>query len=218
MTGVVGQVRELVPFRPLTQSEAMRVAELQATRLLKLLEIAEPPLPEGAISGLPRIEVERTTRAIPISGSVQWAKGTWHIVLNGTEAPVRQRFSLAHELKHVLDNPFVHVLYPATLGMDTHERAELVCDYFAACLLMPKAWVRRAWATERIQDLPLLARRFGVSQAAMHVRLVQLGLMEAGSRYRGPSWPKLKGRRRPRTYFRFASTVAGCLPRNGRCA
>jgi hypothetical protein len=202
MTRVVSQLRDLVPYRPLTPSEAMRVAELQATRLLKLLEVSEPPVPEQAIAGLPRIQVVRTTKAIPISGSAQWAKGTWHIILNGSEAPVRQRFSLAHELKHIIDNPFVHVLYPATLGLTPHDRAEQTCDYFAACLLMPKVWLRRAWATDRVQSLPRLARRFAVSQTAMRVRLLQLGLVDAGPRYRGPDWPQLRSRRRPGTYFR----------------
>jgi Zn-dependent peptidase ImmA (M78 family) len=208
MSSVIAQLRDLVPIRPLTPSEAMRVAELQATRLLKLTEMKEAPVPDAAIAGLPRVQVQRSTKAIPISGSAQWAKGVWHIILNGTEAAVRQRFSLAHELKHVLDNPYVHVLYPATLGMSTHDRAEQVCDYFAACLLMPKVWVRRAWATDRIQDLPRLARRFQVSQSAMRVRLLQLGLVDPPPRYRGPDWPQLKKRIRPGTYFREVTLAA----------
>jgi Zn-dependent peptidase ImmA (M78 family) len=165
-------------------------------------------VPEKAIATLPRIQVVRSTKAIPISGSAQWAKGVWHIILNGSEAQARQRFSLAHELKHIIDNPFVHVLYPATLGMTSHDRAEQTCDYFAACLLMPKVWVRRAWATDRVQELPRLARRFQVSQSAMRVRLLQLGLIEPSPRYRGPDWPQLKQRVRPGTYFREAEVAA----------
>jgi IrrE N-terminal-like domain len=207
VTRVVSRLRDLVPYRPLTSSEAMRVAELQAHHLLRLLDVSAPPVPEGAIAGLPRIQVVRSTKAIPISGSAQWAKGIWHVILNGTEAPARQRFSLAHEFKHILDNPFVHVLYPPTLGLSPHDRAEQTCDYFAACLLMPKVWVRRAWATDRVQDVARLARRFGVSQTAMRVRLVQLGLVEAAPRYRGPEWPQLRNRRRPGTYYRM---VSGC--------
>jgi Zn-dependent peptidase ImmA (M78 family) len=208
MISVIAQLRDLVPIRPLTPSEGMRIAELQATRLLKLLDLTQAPVSERAIADLPRLQVARSTKPIPISGSAQWVKGIWHIILNGTESAVRQRFSLAHELKHVLDNPFVHVLYPATPGMKTHDRAEQICDYFAACLLMPKVWVRRAWATERIQDLPRLARRFQVSQSAMRVRLLQLGLIEPSPRYRGPDWPQLKKRVRPGTYYREDTLAA----------
>ncbi len=72
---------------------------------------------------------------------------------------------------------------------------------------MPKVWVRRAWATERLQDLAKLARRFGVSQTAMRIRLLQLGLMEAPVRCRGPQWTKVTKRRRG-VYFRRAPLAA----------
>ena len=205
MTSVVAQLRALVPFRPLTHSEAMRVAELQTTRLLKLLEVAEPPMPEGVIATLPRIQVERSS-PIPVSGSAQWAKGLWHIVLNGAEPAVRQRFSLAHEFKHVLDAPFASFLYPEVPGMNSHERAERVAEYFAGCLLMPKLWVNRAW-TSGVQRLPTLAKRFGVSQAAMQVRLLQIGLIDPPPRCAEPLWSKPTIHRR-RRYYRTAPAAA----------
>jgi Zn-dependent peptidase ImmA (M78 family) len=186
----------------------MRVAELQATRLLKLAEVGQPPLPEGVIGALPRIRVERSS-PIPVSGSAQWAKGVWHVVLNGAEPLVRQRFSLAHEFKHVLDAPFVSFLYPEVLGVDSHDRGERVADYFAGCLLMPKLWINRAW-TSGDQRLHALARRFGVSQAAMQVRLLQVGLIESPARCRGPQRNSSTNHRR-RLYFREASTIA-CMP------
>lgn len=83
---------------------------------------------------------------------------------------------MAHEFKHVLD-PFIDYLYPKQQAWTPADRAERVCDYFAACLLMPKVWVRRSW-TEGVQDLRSLSRRFSVSQSAMNVRLLQLGLAE----------------------------------------
>ncbi|MGH2554569.1 MAG: ImmA/IrrE family metallo-endopeptidase [Actinomycetota bacterium] len=137
-------------------------------------------MPENVIASFPRIQVDRLS-PIPVSGSAHWAKGRWVIVLNGAEPLVRQRFSLAHEFKHVLDAPFDKFLYPAAWGMTSHERAEQVADYFAACLLMNKVWMRRAW-TSGIQRLPALARRFGVSQSAMSIRLLQMGLVDPPAR------------------------------------
>src|SRR5205823_2941751 len=67
MSSLIATLRGVVPVRPLSQSEAMRVAELQAARLLELTEIKGPPVPEGVIATLPRIRVERTT-PIPVSG------------------------------------------------------------------------------------------------------------------------------------------------------
>jgi hypothetical protein len=48
---------------------------------------------------------------------------------------------------------------------------------------MPKAWVKALYCHEGIQQLSILARRFGVSQAAMRVRLMNLGLIEPTPRH-----------------------------------
>lgn len=182
MSGVISTVRDIVPIRPLTFIESLRISELQATKFLGLVDATVPPLAESAISRLPRVQVERMSPA-PVSGATQWSHGRWLIILNGAETPGRQRFSLAHEFKHVLDNPFVDVLYPDTGSMSSVDRAEQVCDYFAGCLLMPRMWVKRAWAVD--QRLPRLARQFAVSQAAMGVRLRQIGLVDPAERCEG---------------------------------
>lgn len=183
MGTILGSLRSVVPLRSLSRAESMRVAELQGIKLLEELHIEEPPIPEQTIASLPRIQVERLS-PIPVSGSAQWAKGRWVIVLNAAEPLVRQRFSLAHEFKHVLDAPFVSFLYLDGHGVTSAERGEQVADYFAGCLLMPRVWVRRAW-TSGVQTLPALARRFGVSQMAMQVRLLQLGLVDPPARCYG---------------------------------
>lgn len=118
----------------LTHGEALRVAELQALRLLKLSNVAAPPVPESVIRDVPKVLVKRIV-PWPVSGASDWAKGTWVIVVNGAEPEPRQRFTVAHEFKHIVDYPFIDVLYPASLGMSTHRRTESTCDYFAGCLL-----------------------------------------------------------------------------------
>ncbi|MEW6153922.1 MAG: ImmA/IrrE family metallo-endopeptidase [Actinomycetota bacterium] len=181
MTDIIRNLRDRVPIRPLSVIEAVRVAELQASRFLELAAITKPPVPESMISGLPRVQVERMAAA-PMSGATQWSHGRWLIVVNGAEPKVRQRFSVAHEFKHVLDNPFIAKLYPSVPGQTAAERAEAVCDYFAGCLLMPRAWVKRLYCDEGVQDLRRLALRFDVSQMAMQVRLLQIGLVDPGPR------------------------------------
>lgn len=176
MASVVAVLRSLVPSRALSYEDSLRLAERQAARLLQMAGISEPPVPEALVASLPRIQVERL-RHIPVSGSTHWVRGHWLIVLNAGERQTRQRYSLMHEFKHVLDNPFVDTLYRALPGLTSHARAELVCDYFAASVLMPRPWVRRAWGT-RGQDISVLARRFKVSRTAMQLRLVQMGLID----------------------------------------
>ncbi|MFL6136195.1 MAG: ImmA/IrrE family metallo-endopeptidase [Frankiaceae bacterium] len=169
-----------MPIRPLTLTEALRMAELQATQLLDLSKITGPPVPERIITELPRVQVERIKLA-GLSGAAQWSHGRWLIVLNGAEPAGRQRFSLFHEFKHVLDNPFIGVLYPPTPYTTSHDRAEQVCDFFAGCVLIPRTWLKREWASGH-QDLRALAKQFRVSQSAMRVRLLQTGLTAEAQR------------------------------------
>ena len=193
MRNVMTELRDLVPIRPLTIVEALRIAELQAIRLLELTGISGPPVPEGVISELPRIQVERF-KLPGLSGAAEWSHGRWLIVINGAEPAGRQRFSLAHEFKHVLDNPFISVLYPPLHGMSDHDRAEQMCDYFAGCLLMPRRMVKRAWR-EGTRDLTGLTRRFAVSRAAMQVRLLQIGLSQPYDRDETPGSTRKSYRR-----------------------
>jgi Zn-dependent peptidase ImmA (M78 family) len=180
MTSLITALRDIMPIRPLTFAEALRTAELQATKLLELSGLSEPPFPEAVITSLPKLQVERIYPA-PASGATQWSRGRWLILLNRGEPTQRQRFSLGHEFKHVLDNPFIQVLYPASGGLSTTERAEQVCNYFAACLLMPQPWVKRFW-NNGTQEPRALARQFDVSKQAMQVRLISIGLIDAEGR------------------------------------
>src|SRR6266498_2033337 len=56
---VLAMLRALVPQRQLTPSETLRVAELQANRLLRHFRIETSSVPEEIVSELPRIRVVR---------------------------------------------------------------------------------------------------------------------------------------------------------------
>lgn len=178
--GVIAQLRDIVPLRPLTRTEALSIAERQALMLRKLLDVTGPALHEFVLADLPRVQIVRKS-PWPVSGATQWVNGRWIIVLNGAEAATRQRFSLCHELKHAIDHPFVDVMYRGVDEVERHDWIEQVCDYFAGCLLMPRPALKKAWTTQS-QDLASMARTFNVSQAAMKTRLGQTGLAEPTAR------------------------------------
>jgi hypothetical protein len=69
------------------------------------------------------------------------------IGVNKGNPHARRRFTLCHELKHVLDADRDKITYKDL----TPEQRESIADWFAACYLMPKPWLRRAW-TRGIQD------------------------------------------------------------------
>jgi len=100
--------------------------------------------------------------------------------VNGTEAVVRRRFTLAHELGHVRcghDHGLPVETYETLSGKSTDSR-EVQANAFAAQLLMPAAGV-----TEMVPSKPTLehvvnvAARFGVSAIAALYRLNTLRLL-----------------------------------------
>ncbi len=185
---VLTSLRALMPARPLSFADACRVAELQAQRLLQLTGSTSPPVSEEIITDLPRIDVQRMGNLIG-SGATTWSRGQWRVRLNAAEPPTRQRFTLAHELKHILDAASEDVIYRHLPAGPARQRfIEAVCDHFAACLLMPRAWVKRLWG-EGSQDLGGLAWRFEVSQQAMLIRLQHVGLVDPLPRCTG--WQRL---------------------------
>lgn len=178
---VLGQLRSLMPARVLTCREALQRAELQADRLLRLHHIANAPVPSEIVTEAPRIVVDYDWNS-PVNGSAHWNGSDWVITLSGADSHLRQRFSLLHEYKHIVDHPTRHFIRGGH-GMSADLMAERVADYFAASVLMPKAWVKTAFftGTQRVEDLAL---HFDVSRQAMSVRLRQLGLSEPSRRCR----------------------------------
>jgi hypothetical protein len=59
MRSAITQLRDSVPLRRLSTAEALRVAEAQANRLLRLSGQTEPPVSEEIIAALPGVEIQR---------------------------------------------------------------------------------------------------------------------------------------------------------------
>lgn len=178
---IMKEVRALMPLRPLTLSEAFTVAELQANKLLQVLDERGPAVNVAKLADLPKVEVQTQPRhRMPtLAGFTQWVDGRWLIVVNRDSVPGRRRFTLGHEIKHVLDHPALKIAYKQLGRGDRRkhdQQIETICNYFSACFLMPRTWVKRAY-TSGIQDEEALAGLFNVSVEAMHTRLTYLGYL-----------------------------------------
>lgn len=128
------------------------------------------------LTELPKVQVVLVPqwRMDGLSGMTAWKDDRWVIGINKGNPPARRRFTLLHEFKHALDANRDSVTYK---GLSNPQR-ELIADYFAACYLMPKLWLRRAW-TRGIQDPEALAGLFKVSRQAMDKRLRDLGYTDS---------------------------------------
>jgi hypothetical protein len=184
------QVRKLLPRTQINFGEACIVAQLQALRLRKLLDTDAMRLPLGWIEDIPNIKVdlktpmamEPITKALCASGATTIHDDRVHIYLDESNTPTHLRWTLCHELYHVITGPFEGVAF-ANLGRGNADlrrrRIENLADHFAANLLVPSRLLRQAWGSG-IQDLRELADFFGVSEDAMQIRLKKVGLIRSG--------------------------------------
>jgi Zn-dependent peptidase ImmA (M78 family)/DNA-binding XRE family transcriptional regulator len=159
---------------------ASRKPEAAADEILTKLERKRPPIDVLAVSR--DLGVAVFPRPFPNSLSaliLRHGKNAF-IGVNSHQAPVRQRFSVAHELGHFVlhhrDQHFIDYGVSAAVEGEApgynweHERG---ANQFAAELLMPADLVRDDAKTT---SLSRLARRYEVSQEAMGFRLANLAL------------------------------------------
>ncbi|MEV7243158.1 ImmA/IrrE family metallo-endopeptidase [Streptomyces sp. NPDC093248] len=113
---------------------------------------------------------------------LSWDTGDFRLVLVGrTDVWTRQRFTLAHELGHILagdaiDRPLTEHVAPSA----DQDRAEIRANAFAAELLMPhKELVHSAGDAGRLDKDALLSLswEYQVSPSAMATRLRTLGII-----------------------------------------
>ena len=97
------------------------------------------------------------------------------IIVNGEDLSARRRFTLAHELCHLLAGDPVDVEVLSSLADKTP--AEHRADAFAANFLAPAEGVRRAVGPQRFDETLVrrLSRVFGMSHQAMTRRLEEVG-------------------------------------------
>ncbi len=193
---LLAALRALRPPRHLSDDEARSVAERQAALLIKRAG-ADYPVDVDLLDHLPGLAVQRD-RSLPdaVAGSSHWTGTEWLICLNAHHPDERQRFTAFHELHHIIEHPNQRFAGSAA--------AERLADHFSACVLMPRTLVKHAWASG-VQDEHELAQIFAVSDQAMHVRLVKLGLID-GTRH--------DCRRERRIYDRLSTTPLRMLPAN----
>ncbi|RIS61531.1 ImmA/IrrE family metallo-endopeptidase [Mycobacteroides abscessus] len=183
---VLALLRACVPPRDgITYSDALQIAERQAAKLLELHGISDGPVPDSVITGIPHIRIINTTRlsrTAVADGACTWdAKARrWVILLNRANTVQRQRSTLAHEFKHILDYP-IDNLYKAAHRLGRSPQAEHAATYFAGCLLIPREFLHRAWH-DGIRHPAALATLFQASEHAITVRLRQTGLVKSAQR------------------------------------
>ncbi|WP_129789676.1 ImmA/IrrE family metallo-endopeptidase [Promicromonospora panici] len=168
----------------------MTRADDQAARLLAHAEITHAPVDVEKIARLKGARVvHQEMEGNDISGMLVREDNRVIIGVNSHHATVRQRFTIAHEIGHlvlhrgralILDTP-VRVNFRDRRSSLAEDREEMEANRFAAALLMPAEFVLaevQARQVKQVDELiDELAGRFNVSTEAMGYRLVNLGIL-----------------------------------------
>ncbi|MEV6831873.1 ImmA/IrrE family metallo-endopeptidase [Amycolatopsis sp. NPDC051102] len=164
-----------------------------AQNLLDKYSVAHAPVPVEKIAASEGAEIVRQRSEGQESGFALRMDGRWIIGINTQTSRLRQRFSVAHELGHLLlheGKPLIVSsaridLRDSVSSMGTNTE-EIEANRFAAELLMPRALVIHAFevklrksVSSRDELVSELAHEFDVSTDAMGYRLINLGILTA---------------------------------------
>ena len=116
-----------------------------------------------------------------LSGYIERRENGWHIGVNKYEVQGRQRFTLAHELAHLLfHRKMIKGRFEEAIKLfrseENSKHIEMEANAFAAELLMPSTRFRELW--ESTGSLQEISEHFGVSRYAAEYRAKKLKLLE----------------------------------------
>lgn len=155
------------------------VAITRARKLLKDAGITKAPVDVESLALAAGFKVSRKELPDGEAGSTFERRGQRHIWVNQNDSPVRQRFTILHEIAHhVLELPSRH---GETVPADELERftgrhpEEVLCDTFAAECLVPWALIQPLAEDKdfTLEHLAELADHFQASRSCIASRFAQ---------------------------------------------
>lgn len=140
-------------------------AETEASRALAAAGVKSPPTSPDVVAAKNAIPIRRGAR-VPGSLRAHWDPGSGEIRVGAGLDPQLERFPICHELGHALlaHGTACDGVGQASAGDVPLEEADTGIDYeseanhFAACLLVPREWLRRDLDAGRCSVGELMAR------------------------------------------------------------
>lgn len=179
-----------LPPRPSTSSFVAHGQILARAALEALSAAGHTPWDDGLIQNIEDVfGVDVAIVSLPAScHGFTWQTDEFRLIcVAATKNWARQRFTLAHELGHILSQDAHGALLGEVAGSDwSHYFTEKSANAFAGYFLMPPEEIRSAYArhanSEVIPTVDRLAWDFKVSPAALSARLEKLGLLTSDQR------------------------------------
>ena len=163
-------------FDYVTPGSIFRLIERAVQKYLRMAGVASPPVPTELVSIFGNKEAIEI-REVPLkvcSGATWHTEDGWVIHLNAHETAAEKRYTLFHEVFHILRHRAASRL-PSQRKSQKGIFCEFLADYFSASVLMPRQWMVEKWA--ELQDLNRMAEVFDVPLREMWIRLRVLSLI-----------------------------------------
>ena len=108
-------------------------------------------------------------------GAIWRLRNCWVVQLNSNDTPARKRFTLYHEIFHILAHCKATPVFKKTSSSPEGSFNELLADHFAAIILMPEKQVKKIWA--EVKDINNMATIFDVPRPVVWFALKHLNLV-----------------------------------------
>ncbi len=162
-----------------------RISAKMASQIIDSFKISSPPIVlRDIIKHLHEVAgykffVKKIDLKDTYSGQIVISGANVGILYNQNHSQVRQRFTVAHELGHLIlsDGQKMGVM-EEIVDLKTKSRAEVEANNFAAELLMPSKLLRKVIKNGSINSIEELAKRFDVSTDAMWYQITKCNLLK----------------------------------------
>ncbi|SDI90839.1 Helix-turn-helix [Frankineae bacterium MT45] len=179
----------LIPARSLASGNAVAQGDALARAALRMVETAARSIAEWDLAALIEavfgadVAVVHTREGF--DGLSAYSSQAKLIVLASSQLPSRQRFTLAHELGHLLvgDDQGIHLDNDVYAASQKQDPTELRANTFASVFLMPDSVLADAVGRAGLDDATFatLCCDLMVSPSALASRLLRLRLIDAGA-------------------------------------
>lgn len=167
-----------------------RKIEDVVSKILRDCKIFEAPVPINLIAEQRGLTIKPYDLGENVSGVLVVGQNSGTIGINPTDPPVRQRFTIAHELGHyelhkTKGDFFVdkqRILFRDENSSSGELKNEREANAFAAAILMPENLMKKEIKKKHLnisdeEAVKKLSKTFGVSEIAMTFRITNLNLL-----------------------------------------
>ncbi len=170
------KLRDCNSIGRLTSCRIFELVEMLTQKYIKRKKVYYPPVPTEIVS-LADEQSPIEVRLVPLTayhGAIWHLRDGWVIHLNEKDALATRRFTLFHEVFHILAHRKATPIFRKGELKAGHFN-ELLAEQFATCILMPAEMVRGKWAESN--SLSKMAETFDVPKSVACVRLRLLHLI-----------------------------------------